>query len=93
MASLSLRPSVVDFIDSLTVAPGQRLEEIVVGPGSWLGGKAVREVGAAHAAVRVLAIRSADGGDLVTAPSADLVLSPGDLAVILGPVEGVKALS
>src|SRR5918995_1310383 len=85
MAFLSLRPSVVDFIESITFAPDLRLEEIVVTPGSWLAGKALREVGAAHPGVRVLAIKRGDGGELVASPSADVALAPGDLAVVLGP--------
>ena len=92
MASLSLRPSVVDFIDSVRFAPGQRLEEIVVGPGSWLAGKALAEVSAAHPGVRVLAVRRTDGGELVTSPSADLALAAGDLAVVFGPVDVLQTL-
>jgi voltage-gated potassium channel len=92
MASLSLRPSVVDFIDSVRFAPGQRLEEIVVGPGSWLAGKALAEVSAAHPGVRVLAVRRTDGGELVTSPSADLALAAGDLAVVFGPIDVLQTL-
>jgi voltage-gated potassium channel len=91
MAFLSLRPSVVDFIDSVTVAPGLRLEEIVVGSDSWLAGKPLRDVGAAYPGVRVLAVKREDGGDLVSSPNADFALTPGDLAVVLGPVEALEA--
>jgi voltage-gated potassium channel len=91
MAFLSLRPSVVDFIDSVTVAPGLRLEEIVVGSDSWLAGKPLRDVGAAYPGVRVLAVKREDGGDLVASPNADFALTPGDLAVVLGPVEALEA--
>ena len=92
MASLSLRPSLVDYIDSVILAPGQRLEEIVVGPGSWLAGKALSEVGVAHPGVHVLALRRADESELVTSPVADAVLAPGDLAVVLGPVDVLQRL-
>ena len=92
MASLSLRPSLVDFIDSVILAPGQRLEEIVVGPGSWLAGKALSEVGAAHPGVHVLAIRRADGDELVTSPPADVALASGDVAVVFGPVDTLQTL-
>src|SRR5918994_4007724 len=92
MASLSLRPSLVDFIDSVILAPGQRLEEIVVGPGSWLAGKALSEVGAAHPGVHVLAIRRADSDELVTSPPADVALAPGDVAVVFGPVDTLQTL-
>jgi voltage-gated potassium channel len=92
MASLALRPSVVDFIDSVTFAPGHRLEEIVVEPGSWLDGKELREVGAAYPGVRLLAVRRADGGDLITSPSAELALAAGDLAVVFGPVDLLETL-
>jgi voltage-gated potassium channel len=92
MASLSLRPSLVDFIDSFILAPGQRLEEIVVEPGSWLAGKALSEVGAAHPGVHVLAIRRADGDELVTSPPVGVALNPGDVAVVFGPVDALQAL-
>jgi voltage-gated potassium channel len=90
MAFLSLRPSVVDFIDSVTVAPGLRLEEIVVEPESWLAGKPLRQIGAAHPGIRVLAVKRGDG-DVVSSPTADLALTPGDLAIVLGPVEALQA--
>jgi voltage-gated potassium channel len=92
MAFLSLRPSVVDFIESVTFAPDLRLEEIVVVPDSWLAGKALREVGAAHPGVRVLAVKRGDGGDLVASPAADVTLAPGDLAVVLGPADALQTL-
>ncbi len=92
MSFLSLRPSVVDFIDSVTFAPDLRLEEIVVGPDSWLAGKALREVGAAHPGVRVLAIKRGDHGDLVASPPADAALGSGDLVVVLGPTDALEAL-
>lgn len=92
MAFLSLRPSVVDFIESVTFAPDLRLEEIVVVPDSWLAGKALREVGAAHPGVRVLAVKRGDGGELVASPSADVALAPGDLAVVLGPADALQML-
>ena len=92
MASLSLRPSLVDYIDSVILAPRQRLEEMVVGPGSWLAGKALSEVGAAHPGVHVLALRRADESELVTSPAADVVLAPGDLAVVLGRVDVLQRL-
>jgi voltage-gated potassium channel len=93
MAVLSLRPSVVDFIDSITFAPDLRLEEILVAPDSWLAGRALQEVGAAHPGVRVLAVKRGGRGDLVTAPSSDVVLAPGDLAVVLGPEDALQRLS
>lgn len=91
MAFLSLRPSVVDFIDSVTIAPGLRLEEIIVAPNSWLAGKALREVGGAQPGVRVLAVKRAESGELVASPSAELVLLAGDLAVVLGPADALEA--
>jgi Trk K+ transport system NAD-binding subunit len=93
MAVLSLRPSVVDFIDSITFAPDLRLEEILVAPDSWLAGRALQEVGGAHPGVRVLAVKRGGRGDLVTAPSSDVVLAPGDLAVVLGPEDALQRLS
>jgi voltage-gated potassium channel len=92
MAFLSLRPSVVDFIESVTFAPDLRLEEILVGADSWLAGKALREVGAAYPGVRVLAVKRREGGELVASPTADLALAAGDLAVVLGPTDALQDL-
>jgi voltage-gated potassium channel len=93
MAFLSLRPSVVDFIDSVTLAPGLRLEEIVVEPDSWLAGRGVGEVAEKHAGLHVLAVRRAAGGDLVAPPGDDLVLDRGDLAVVFGPTAALESLT
>jgi Trk K+ transport system NAD-binding subunit len=92
MASLSLRPSVVDLIDLVSSGPDQRLEEILVGRDSWLSGKRLSEIGAEHPRVRVVAIRRADDGELVTAPAADVALGPGDLAIAFGPADVLRTL-
>jgi voltage-gated potassium channel len=92
MAFLALRPSVVDFIESVTFAPDLRLEEIVVAPDSGLAGKALREVGAEHPGLRVLALKRGESGELVVSPSADVGLAAGDLAVVLGPADALETL-
>ncbi len=86
MASLALHPSVVEFIEMVTVAPDLRLEEIVVRRGSALDGKTVGAASNERGNVTILAVKK-EGAELVASPDADLVLGAGDLVVALGPTK------
>jgi voltage-gated potassium channel len=92
MASLALHPSVVEFIDMVTVAPNMRLEEIVVRRGSALDGKTVGTASNERGDVTILAVKK-QGAELVPSPSADIVLGAGDLVVALGPAKVLGELS
>lgn len=92
MASLALHPSVVEFIEMVTVAPDMRLEEIVVRSGSPLVGKTVGTASNDRGDVTILAVKKSGAG-LVPSPDAGLVLGVGDLVVALGPSKVLGELS
>jgi voltage-gated potassium channel len=92
MASLAVHPSVVEFIDMVTVAPDLRLEEIVIRSGSPLDGCTVGSIAADRADVTILAVKKS-GAALVPSPDSELVLGSGDLVVALGPAKVLGELS
>lgn len=92
MASLSLHPSLLDFIEMVTVGPGLRLDEIVVKDGSPLVGERVGQIQGKYQGVTVLALKCADGDTLAAPPDEATVLAPGDLVVAFGPRAGLEAM-
>lgn len=92
MASLSLRPSLLDFIEMVTVGPGLRLDEIVIREGSPLIGVTVDQTTTAHPGVTVLALKRETDEDLVAPPPGDTVLGVGDLVVAFGPRRELEAI-
>jgi voltage-gated potassium channel len=92
MASLALRPAVLEFVDMVSVAPDLRIEELVVGDGSRLASCSVREVCAPYEGVMILAVRQPSGDTLVP-PRADTVLSAGDVLIVVGPVKALAQLA
>lgn len=92
MASLSLRPSLLDFIEMVTVGPGLRLDEIVIRDGSPLVGEMVSDIKAKYEGVTVLALKRQYEESLITAPDESVVLVPGDLVVAFGPRHGLEAM-
>jgi voltage-gated potassium channel len=92
MAGLALHPALLEFADMVSVAPGLRIEELVVGDGSRLAGRTVREVAQPHEGVMILAVRSPDG-QLLVPPKADTPVSAGDQLILLGPVGALDQLA
>jgi voltage-gated potassium channel len=92
MASLVSRPSVVEFVDMVTVAPDMRLEEIVVEPGTRLDGQTVGDARTANSDVRILAVKK-EGQVLVPTPDTGLVMGAGDIVIALGPTKMLGALA
>jgi voltage-gated potassium channel len=81
MALMALRPQVVDYLDvGESGATNLRLEELSVGPGSNLVGRALTD---ACGTSLPLALRRADG-EIVTNPEPGTRLREGDLLVLLG---------
>ena len=84
MAQLALRPSVVDFIDTVIYRRGRELqmENIVVGSNSTVAGLTVEE---AHRRTKaaVLAI-SKRGGKLLANPRGDETIESGDHLIAMG---------
>jgi voltage-gated potassium channel len=92
MASLALRPALLEFVDMVSVAPDLRIEELLVGDHSAIAGKTVRDVAAPYPGVMILAVRSPDG-ELLVPPRAETGLSAGDLLILLGPVDALSRLA
>ena len=92
MASLALRPAMLEFVDMVTVAPDLRVEELVVGKRSALAGLTVRDACAPYDGVMILAVRSPDGRLLVP-PRADTALERGDLLIVVGPITALGRLA
>jgi voltage-gated potassium channel len=91
MAFMSLRPSVVDFVDMVTVAPELRLDEILIREGSSLDGISVGDAANTYKGVVIVAIKKPKEG-LIASPPADTQLAAGDLAVALGPREALETM-
>lgn len=92
MASLSLRPSLLDFIEMVTVGPGLRLDEIVLRDGSPLIGVTIAEAGARYPGVTILAHKQVDHEDLAAPPDPQAPLAAGDLIVAFGPRQQLEAM-
>jgi voltage-gated potassium channel len=92
MAALTLRPSLVDFIEMVTVGPDLRLDEIVVRIGSPLVGTTLDAACASHEGVTILAHKRKLGSQLVAPPEGDAVLAAGDLVVAFGPRSALEEM-
>jgi len=92
MAQLALRPTVVDFIDTVIYRRGQelQLENVAVGNDSALIGLTVEEARLRTKAV-ILAI-SRKRGKVVTNPTAEESIQAGDMLITLGTREQLTAL-
>lgn len=86
MASMALRPNVVDYIDILSKSGDTELEveEMVVGEGSKLAGHTLgKSLAEGEIGATVIAINGADGTSRVR-PTGKEVVYPGDRLIILG---------
>lgn len=91
MAFLALRPSVVDFVDMVTVAPDMRLEELIVAGGSELDGKTVGHA-SKLSGVTILAVKK-EQAELVASPPLDTRLAAGDLVIALGDLGALNVMA
>ncbi len=92
MASLALRPAVLEFVDMVAVAPDLRIEELVVGEGSSLASRTVQQVCAPYDGTMILARKNASG-ELLVPPRADTLLSPDDLIIVVGPTAALSRMA
>ena len=92
MATLALRPAMLEFVDMVSVAPDLRIEELIVGDRSPLAGATVREAAGGYDGVMILAVRSPDG-NLLVPPRADTELAAGDLLILVGPMDALGKLA
>lgn len=92
MAMLALRPSVVDFIDTVIYRRGQELqmENISVQESSSLAGLVIEE--ARHQTKATILAINRRGGKLVANPSAEEKLEIGDTLIAMGTSEQLVSL-
>ena len=83
MASMALRPAMLEFVDMVSVDPDLRIEELVVREKSPLGGRTVKAICAPLDGVMMLALKKRSG-DLVLPPKADTVVDEGDVVIAVG---------
>ncbi len=95
IAAFALQPHVTDFLD---VAMHDeevefRLEQVVVHEGSSLAGSSVRQTRLHEGdGALLLALRQSEGGVFRTNPSADAVVKPGDVVIVIGTAEQIDAV-
>jgi voltage-gated potassium channel len=96
MASEMLRPTVVSFLDKmLRNVRQQRVSEVKLADRSKYAGKTLRDSGIyKDAGMLVLAVLlpNQDEEEFIYNPSADFVLEPGSVLVVIGDVEQVRML-
>ena len=92
MASLAMRPTAVEFVDTvLSANNGQLLlEDLTIRSGSAWIGRALVELFPAHDEAFVLALKR--DGEMRFRPAADTELKSGDELVAAGPPEAIRAL-
>ncbi|MDQ6929579.1 MAG: NAD-binding protein [Candidatus Eremiobacteraeota bacterium] len=91
MASLAMRPTAVEFVDTvLSANNGQlMLEDFTVPIDSALIGREVRSLAPSDDRVIILALKR--GGKMLFRPT-DVILASGDEIVAAGPPDGIRAL-
>ena len=92
MASLAMRPTAVEFVDTvLSANNGQLLlEDLTIGAGSAWIGRALAELFPHDDEAFVLALKR--DGEMRFRPAADTELESGDELVAAGPPEAIRAL-
>ena len=93
LAMLTLRPVVVDFVDTtLSSHRGELvLENIKISPGSPMCGKEMGEGRQHSGGATILAVKKRDGR-LFASPSADILLEVDDELVVIGTREQLRSL-
>jgi voltage-gated potassium channel len=94
MASLVLRPAVVDFVETVLSSQSGplQLEEVVLREGAALAGRSLADLRGAFAIdVSVLAVRKPDGG-VLTNPDPATVVGVGDILIALGAPDRLRGL-
>jgi len=92
MASLSMQPAMLEFVDMISVAPDLRIEELAIGTGSPFAGREVRDVCRPYDGVMLLALKR-PGGELLVPPRADSLLGEGDVVIAVGKVKVLNQLA
>lgn len=84
MASILLRPNVVDFVDVAAKGVELEMDEYVIAPASSLVGKTIRQLQLRQKAeVMVVAVKRPDGSSEFN-PGPELLLQAGDTLILVG---------
>jgi voltage-gated potassium channel len=96
MAQAALRPNVIDFLAEVGGVPGEKtyqIEEMLVGPDSPLAGKSLRDLNLSRTLnVIIIGLRH-QGGPMAYNPSADAVVTAGDILIALAPTGRLRQLA
>lgn len=92
MASLAMRPTAVEFVESVLSASNSELllEDFAIGDSSKSRGRALEELIAKDSAIIVLALKR--DGRMTFRPAMDTRLASGDEIVVAGPPEDMRSL-
>jgi voltage-gated potassium channel len=92
MAMLALRPTVVDFIDTVAYGRGRELqmENVDVASGSPLVGRTMEQARSQNG-ITVLAMRK-KSGKLVANPPGEETIEDGDRLIVIGTKQRLAAL-
>jgi voltage-gated potassium channel len=92
MANLAMRPTAVEFVDTVLSAGNSELllEDVTIPSGSPWVGQALRALAGDGGEAVVLAVKRAD--TMQFRPPADMVLEAGDELVAAGPRDAIRAL-
>lgn len=93
LAMLTLRPLVVDFVDTTMTNRGRELtlEDIELRPGSLVEGMTVKDGIQKSGGAQILAVRKKNDR-LVTNPPSDMTLEIGDELVVIGTREQLRVI-
>ena len=95
LASVMVRPHVVNFLDKMLrgQGPSVRVEEVTVGEGSRLAGKSLREADVfGQTGLRPVALKPPGSEAYIYNPSDDEVLLEKMIIIIIGDMEKIKKL-
>lgn len=92
LASLAMRPTAVDFVDTVLSAKNAQLllEDYTIDGGSRWVGRTIAEIAAAESQAIVLALKRGD--EMMFRPGADTQIHAGDELVLAGPAQAIRAL-
>jgi voltage-gated potassium channel len=96
MVSEMVRPSVVNFLDTMLRAKDRtvRVEEIAIGPSSPFAGKALSEAGLHEMGdMSIVALKGKADGAYAFNPSLQTVLTEGHVLIVMGNVDRIREAS
>jgi Trk K+ transport system NAD-binding subunit len=92
MASLAMRPTAVEFVDTVLVADNSQLvlEDFTIPDGSAWAGRAISSLAPEGGDIVILAVKRA--GTMLFRPEPQTPLAARDEIVVAGSLEGIQGL-